>query len=684
MKKTILLILSLCLMAITTAQALTVASTAGGLSAAITTAGGNLSTITNLTITGTIDARDFETMRDYMPALSTLNLTAVTIVPYTGTQGTEYPAGSYLYPANTIPYGAFFNLKTQQGKTSLTTITLPSSITSIGEYAFGNCISLTSITIPSSITSIGAAAFFGCPALAPVTIPASVTSIGSSAFADCSGSITVDANNPNYSSADGVLFNKGKTTLIQCPISKTGSYTIPSSVDSIGYEAFADAALTSVTIPSSVTYIESCAFQGAALTSLTLPTSVTYIGTQAFYSCSALTSVTIPSSVTSLLYAVFMNCFNLTSVTIPASVTTIGESAFSNCSALTSLYTDATTPLYLIDAFQVFAGVNTAACTLYVPANSVNLYKAATIWQDFNIPGTTSNITLNDSTATYDGTPKTITATTTPAGLKITYTYNGSTTPPTDADTYQVIATISDANYQGSATATLVITKATVSNITLSGLTAAYDGTPETLTARTIPAGLKVTYTYNGSTTPPTDADTYHVIATINDPNYQSSSATDSLVIIKATAFVSLSGLTATYDGTPKTITATTTFPAGLNLTITYNGSTTPPSAVGTYPVVATINDPNYQGSATGTLIISPVTATINTETTSVDIIAYNDIIKISGVKIGDIISVYTPNGTLLFNTKATQETEYIYSLKDGLYIVSVPAQNIARKVLVQ
>jgi uncharacterized protein with FMN-binding domain len=293
----------------------------------------------------------------------------------------------------------------------------------------------------------------------------------------------------------------------------------------------------------------------------------------------------------------------------------------------------------------------------------------------------TATITLSDSTATYDGTPQTIIATTTPAGLNVTITYNGSTTAPTDAGTYPIVATFDNPNYQGSATATLVISKATAS-VSFNSLTPTYDGTPKILFTPTTPTGLTVNITYNGSTTAPSAVGTYPVVATIDDANYQGS-ATATLVIAKATATISLSGVIPyTYDGTPKTVTPTTT-PSGLTVNITYNGSTTAPSAVGTYNVVATIDDANYQGTAIGSFVISPATGTINTQTTAVDIIAYNDIIKISGVKIGDIISVYTPNGTLYFNTKATQETEYIYSLKTGLYIVSVPAQNIARKVLI-
>jgi len=116
---------------------------------------------------------------------------------------------------DTITNLTFCNGSSGMGKATLTTIILPSSVTSIGFQAFTCCFGLTSVTIPSSVTSIGGYA-----------------------FCDCAGNITVDPANANYSSLNGVLFNKAQTTLIQCPISKTGSYTIPSSVTSIGVEAF--------------------------------------------------------------------------------------------------------------------------------------------------------------------------------------------------------------------------------------------------------------------------------------------------------------------------------------------------------------------------------------------------------------------------------------------------------------
>ena len=136
-----------------------------------------------------------------------------------------------------------------------TSYTIPSSVTNIGDSAFSYCTSLTNITIPNSVISIGDRAFFYCTSLTNITIPNRLTNIGESAFSGCHSltGILVDTNSSAYSSRDGVLFNKSQTTLIQYPEGKTGSYTIPNSVNSIGDRAFYYCSrLSNITIPNSV------------------------------------------------------------------------------------------------------------------------------------------------------------------------------------------------------------------------------------------------------------------------------------------------------------------------------------------------------------------------------------------------------------------------------------------------
>ncbi len=160
-----------------------------------------------------------------------------------------------------------------------------------------------------------------------MTIPDSVTNIGVFAFAVCTSltSITVDTNNPSYSSAAGVLFNKSRIALIAYPGGLSGSYIIPDTVTSIGDDTFVGC---------------------RSLTNVTIPNSVTNIGGYAFYDCYNLTSVTIGNGVTSIRDFAFGYCISLTSVTIPDSVTSIGNGAFVDCTSLVSITVDTNNPSY--------------------------------------------------------------------------------------------------------------------------------------------------------------------------------------------------------------------------------------------------------------------------------------------------------------------------------------------------
>lgn len=233
----------------------------------------------------------------------------------------------------------------------LTSISFPETLVTIGSSVFYDCRSLTNIVIPSSVTSIGSSAFYGCSGLINIVISSSVTSIGSQAFYNCSKlvDINVDANNTNYSSVDGVLFDKNETTLIVYPIGKTElNYIIPNNVINIASHAFAYCTnLTSIQIPEGLTSIGSYAFAYCTnLISANIPSSVTTIGSYAFVGCSKLQTIIIPDGVTTIDSSAFSGCSEVTQIVIPSSVTSIGSKTFYNCSKLQSITVDANNPNY--------------------------------------------------------------------------------------------------------------------------------------------------------------------------------------------------------------------------------------------------------------------------------------------------------------------------------------------------
>lgn len=320
---------------------------------------------------------------------------------------------------------------------ALTSITIPISVTSIGNSAFYSS-GLTSINIPNSVTTIGDEAFEYCNALTSLYIPSNVTSIGEQAFQNCSAltSITIQAESVTTIGASAFQYCNVLT-----------SVTIPSSVTTIGKDAFYETQWfnnkpngivyinnvlykykgtmpsgTTINIRNGTVSISPYAFQGCSgLVSVTIPNSIITIDYGAFISCSGLTEITIPNSVTEIGSQAFYYCTALTSIIIGKSVASIGNQAFDYCRNLVSVTNLNPVPQQRITS-SVFLGVNLNKVVLYVPCLSI--YQNSLVWKDFgtiidsnnncptlaweiglqNTTDVTASLNFADSTLTISGT----------------------------------------------------------------------------------------------------------------------------------------------------------------------------------------------------------------------------------------------------------------------------------------
>ena len=369
--------------------------TAGTLNTLLTST--EATTVTDLTISGNIDARDFKFMRDNMTALISLDLSGVGIVSYSGAEGTT--SSAITYPANEIPQRGLYN------KNGLKTITLPISLTSIGDMAFASCSGLSGITFPASLVTVGQSAFSNCSGLkGDLVFPNSVTDIGASAFYQCS---SLDGNLSLSSSLKTI----GSSAFSYCTKLK-GNLVIPNSVTAMGESSFKNCYgfTGTLTLSNSLTEISTATFANCSALSgsLVIPGFVTVIGADAFSSCEKLSgSLTFPNSVTTIGEGAFHWCYGLSgTLTIPNSVTSIGAAAFQYCSYIEELYLSknistipqstfggfyalnivkATNPFPPAITSTTFFGVPYSTCTLYVPIGKKAVYKAASYWSNFQI-----------------------------------------------------------------------------------------------------------------------------------------------------------------------------------------------------------------------------------------------------------------------------------------------------------
>ena len=275
---------------------------------------------------------DESAVRNFIVRLDLTNWDWGTITGATFTITVTAPSRDFTFDATTG------TIKKYNGNDAV--VNIPSEIngtpvTTIGNAAFRDS-SVTSVTIPASVTEIGANAFAGCTNLTSVT------------YGGDWSNLTIQSGNPAVQdAANAPLFDfefiLNNTAVVVTNYKYNGAaadVTIPSRyqgkpVTTIGHAAFFNSAVTSVTIPDSVTSISDEAFINCPkLTNISIPNSVTYIGFSAFSSCTSLKSITLPSSLSFISGALFLGCSQLTTIHIPVSVTSIGNNAFADCPSL--------------------------------------------------------------------------------------------------------------------------------------------------------------------------------------------------------------------------------------------------------------------------------------------------------------------------------------------------------------
>lgn len=384
----------------------------GTLKECITAAGKDYTKVKNLKVTGTIDVRDFRTMRSAMTVLQSINLKEVEIAAWSG------------YNANEIPNDAF------QGKSTLIRFIFPEKITRIGNSAFSGTNLSGSLIIPNSVTEIGQSAFSQCPFGGTLTLPNSLKIIKNGAFSDtgligtldipntvthiyshafyrCSG-FTGQLKFPDGLQVLGIYDSFGGGGAFEGCSGFTGSLTIPSQIKKIEARcfsecnklngtlslpkglteidgsAFADCSFRgTLNLPENLLIIESSAFYDNEFSGeLKLPQSLSVLKGSAFANNQRLTGIVeLPDEIVSIAPFVFYNCSNLQGVVIPKNVEAIREGAFQNCFQLNSITCKAQNPPQL--TASAFNGVAKDNFTVEVPEEAVANYSTAPEWKEF-------------------------------------------------------------------------------------------------------------------------------------------------------------------------------------------------------------------------------------------------------------------------------------------------------------
>ena len=391
----------------------------------------------HLSLNGTIDARDFATIRDLMDELEVIDLSLTTIVKYNGVKGTLN--GFNTYAANVIPSSAFYNDISKKGKLSLKSIVLPKSIIGIGELAFNSCENLVNIEIPDGVNNIGKNAFSGCKSINEIEIPNLVRIISDKTFENCSGlksvrlpkSITYIGSDAfracNIDAIDlpASLITIGSSAFANCSALKM--ITIPEGVISIRNSAFSNCSeLQLVVLPGSLDSIGNNAFyECEKLNFVELPTSLLFLDENVFFGCKELRTIVIPAHISAVSKGLFQNCYKLEKVFLPEMLKSIESNAFYNCERLSTIVLPIGTNAIGTSAFyncikldsitlqmpdpinissNCFYNVNKEECILNVTFGTKQKYKESPYWNDFKNINELDGFLIEDLSVNLDST----------------------------------------------------------------------------------------------------------------------------------------------------------------------------------------------------------------------------------------------------------------------------------------
>lgn len=397
-------------------RAMDITTTAGHLSAAV----GDNTEITSLTVSGSLNAADFDFIGSKLTNLTSLDLGAATIEAYTGD---KVLAGRGQFPVNEMPAYALFGSKVSTltlpatitaigtsafAASALTEVTIPATVTSIGDHAFNACASLTEVTVPATVKTLGLGVFTGCTALTDAVMLADINTLPAGTFAGCSALKSLTVSNSLTAIGDEAL--KGCRAL--------KSFDMPLSVATIGEKSFYASGLTDIDLRANkslksigdyayalcdqlvravlpdheIELGDGIFFDDTILRNVTLPTSTTYIPSFTFKGDKKISADNLlPDCVATIGNYALMGWENVQSFTLPEKLASLGDGAMENWAALDTIHADKLTAVPQLGD-NVWLGINQPDVILYVDADMFESFNSANQWSDFSVRVKTSSV----------------------------------------------------------------------------------------------------------------------------------------------------------------------------------------------------------------------------------------------------------------------------------------------------